>query len=150
MTQRLRSFAMVLTLLVLTTALIAEGTKESGSEMEIKTITVARYEGAGLDNFSETAVGQLILDEIGIKVEELSKVEAAQAIITDMAAGNLPDLSVFWAGEADPVFQTMIKGATEGQLAPLEDAIRKYSPVLTEVLDRDLGQQEMIDHFFCL
>jgi putative aldouronate transport system substrate-binding protein len=149
MTHRLFRFCVVgLALLVLATAAFATGTPGAKQAPEIKTITVARYEGAGLDNFSDTAVGQLILDELGIRVEELSKVEAAQAVITDMAAGNLPDLSVFWAGAEDPVFLTMVKGATEGQLAPLEDAIRNYSPVLTEVLDRDLGHDDMAGHFF--
>lgn len=146
----LRCSVVVPALVLLTASLFATGQQEPAGADGIKTITVATYHAASDSmDFSETAVGQKILDEIGIKVEVIGKpAETDQAVLTDMAAGNLPDLSVFWVAEGDPVFQTMIKGATEGQLSPLEDAIREHSPVLSYVLDReDLGE-EIADYFY--
>ena len=144
----LRMLAALLALFVLTGTVFAGGRTETAAAGPV-TVTVATYH-AGNDNldFAQTLVGQQILSEVGINVQVVGKpTDVAQAIITDMAAGTLPDVMSFWVADENAVFKTIIQGATQGQLAPLEAAIRRLSPTLTGALDYPERADEMRRHF---
>ena len=145
------TLAAVAVMLTMVPALVwARGTTEPAAE-PVTTVTVATYHAASdSQDFSQTAVGQQILDEIGIRVEVVGKPsETEQAVIADLAAGLLPDISLFWVTPENPVFEIMLKAGAEGQLAPLQDAIAEHSPVLQTVLSPDYpAADEVAEHLF--
>ena len=118
-----------------------EATVEGGAPV---TVTVGTYH-AGTDSmptYFETAVGKQILDEINVKVQVIGKpAEGYQALMSDLAANSLPDVMVFWA--SGDVFNTMVKAANEGMLAPMSGAIESHGPIISYGLNRDQIKSEI-------
>ena len=120
----------LLVLIAMSIPVFAGSQPETTAEEPVSVTLGTYHTGSDSLVYDETAVGKVILEELNVKVEVIGKPsETYQALLSDLAADTLPDAMVFWARGDE--FDTMVKAATEGMLAPLSDAIDAHGPLIS-------------------
>lgn len=88
-------------------------------------------------DYSETAVGQYILDEFNLDIEiwPTSETTYREELVADFATGTVPDMLTIWVYPNDPNEILVVqKGAREGSLAPISDALQEHAPTIWETV----------------
>jgi putative aldouronate transport system substrate-binding protein len=126
----------------------AASSEAASKPAETVTVTVKTYHATGTmpTDFSSTAVGKAILEKLNIKVvtESQSASDAVQDLTTDLASGELPDISMTWENGA--TWQNCSKAAAQGVFADLSGSIKNYGPIISEWLaDKDIALKTQQD-----
>ena len=104
------------------------------------TMTVKLYHApnTGVENYADTPVGKYIKEKLNITINLLPSTADNKEIVTDLAANNVPDIFDSWITPIDfTQVDVLHKAATEGVLADLTDAVKKYSPTIEAAVAPD-------------
>ncbi len=121
---------------VTTTPVTTKGTTKIETPAAPMKMTVKLYHAntPGNENYAETPVGQYIKEKLNISIELLPSTGQNADVITDFAAGLVPDLFNFWISPTNFEQQNAVKkGAQEGLLADLTELTAK-SPFLSQMV----------------
>lgn len=114
---------------------------EASSTEETVKLTFKSYHAPsdGSENFVDTPVGQVIKDKFNIELSffAMTADNIEQAIITDIASGDIADIVGCFASPVDPTQRSLFdKAARENVFADLSGEVANY-PIINEAIQKD-------------